>query len=429
MPASRSIFREYAQVPPGSFLRFQAPTATPSPQRYWSLPPRTPKDLATTNRAELISRVHGVLQQSVRARLLSDVPLGVFLSGGIDSSLVTSLAQQQSSRPVQTYSIGFTDQGYDESGAAQQIANHLGTEHHSFRIDEQAIRDAVPEMAKVYREPFADSSQIPTYVLSRFTRGHVTVALSGDGGDEVFGGYTRHTHAPHLARAFGATPTRFRKALAAVLARSPSLHNTPLSRLVSLPDEKLAKVVRMLRAQDTGMYEVLTRCWPQGHEAVVGAVPFPFAPIPDDGESMRRADLARYLVDDILVKVDRASMAVGLEARVPLLDHRVVELGFRIPHVAHVQGRTGKTILREILSTYIPRPLFERPKSGFAVPLASWLQGPLRPWCESLLTTNHLESVGLRANVVRTEWLKLLNGKAAHHRIWAVLMLVAWSQS
>jgi asparagine synthase (glutamine-hydrolysing) len=369
----------------------------------------------------------------------SDVPFGAFLSGGIDSTTVAAIMQQSASTPVKTFCIGNALSGYDESSDAEAVARHLGCEHHTLIADPSEMLAIVPEVAHHWDEPFADSSQIPTFMVSRLTREHVTVALSGDGGDELFAGYNRHAWAPRLWEVADSLPKSARKALGALkLIRvddwDRAFRAVGLGNAVRLPGDKLYKVAALAEVESPSeFYGRLRSHWVDPEEVMGGG----FAPRTPPGADrfdgsfaaqMMFHDLVEYLPDDILTKVDRASMAVSLEARVPLLDHDVVEFAWRIPLSWKIHGRTQKWILRQVLARHVPTALSERPKMGFGVPVGQWLRGPLKDWAADLLDPSALTAEGiLDPNVVTSTWKAHQAGRGNHeHRLWAILMFQEW---
>ena len=370
--------------------------------------------------------------------MVADVPLGAFLSGGIDSSLVVAQMQAQSSQPVKTFTIGMAERGYDESADARTIARHLGTDHHELMVSPDEALAIIPTLADYYDEPFADSSQIPTMLVSRLARRHVTVALSGDGGDELFAGYARYMWGAKLWRSLAKMPIALRGAAAAALGCVPASFWRGAGRLPGAPgllDVKAAKLAEILALRDgTALYRRLVTCW-SAPEAVAGTASTD-GPLWDDDlardlpalmRRMQYLDALTYLPDDILTKVDRASMSVSLEARVPLLDHRVAAFAFSLPEPLCSDGQTGKLILRRVLARYVPKELFERPKKGFGIPLGAWLRGPLRPWAEALLEPGALTANGLRPEPVRQVWQQHLCGPLSREtELWIILMYQAW---
>jgi asparagine synthase (glutamine-hydrolysing) len=365
-------------------------------------------------------------------RMVADVPLGVFLSGGIDSSLVTALMQAQATQPVKTFTIGFTEGQYNEAEHAAAIARHLGTAHTELYVTPREAMDVIPKLPRMYDEPFADSSQIPTYLVSLMARRSVTVSLSGEGGDEVFGGYRRYFEGQRVLRTFGRVPAPLRRAIGrGIAAVPPRSWDRLLAWRQPQSGTQMTKLARVLSARtlDDFYWDVVSH-WPDG--VVLGTTASgglrPAAPLGDPVERMMLLDQLTYLPDDILAKVDRASMAASLEAREPLLDHRVVELAWSFPTAMKVRGGEGKRVLRGVLDRYVPRELIDRPKMGFKVPIDTWLTGPLRSWAEELLDEKRLGEQGLLdAQRVRAVWENFVTGRARQQdQIWAVLMLQAW---
>ncbi|MBF0124497.1 MAG: asparagine synthase (glutamine-hydrolyzing) [Magnetococcales bacterium] len=434
-----SIYQDLSKLQPGHIAVIPA-TGKHWQLRYWDLPSTvTSSPRITATVAEAQTELESLLHDVVQRRMVADVPLGAFLSGGVDSSLVTALMQSHSSRPVRSFSIGFREEGYNEAQHARAVAAHLGTDHTELYVDAQQAIDLVPQLAEIYDEPFADVSQIPTYLLCRLTRQHVTVALSGDGGDELFAGYTRYLMAQQLERLFAHSPGWWRQSGAAVLrAVSPALWDIlaqvlPPRRRPTLLGDKLHKLAQILTLSDVKqVYPQLLSFWPLGIELVPNSGSAT-ASMLQEGllagiEQMQMLDTLGYLPSDILVKVDRASMAVGLEARVPLLDHRLVEFAWRLPLSMKMNQGQGKWLLRQILYRYVPTPLIDRPKMGFGVPIGDWLRGPLRDWAETLLAESALrDGELLNPAPIRQRWREHLSGRRNwQYALWAVLMFQSW---
>ena len=444
VPTPMSIYRGIDKLAPGTLLEC-GEDGEVRHAAYWSLSEvaargqASPLDLSDDAAREMLE---SLLVDAVRRRMVADVPLGMFLSGGIDSSTVAALMQANSARPIRTFSIGFREPAYDEAAHAKQVAAHLGTEHTELYVTPAEARAVIPKLQDIYDEPFADSSQIPTYLVSEMTRRHVTVALSGDGGDEVFAGYNRYGQGLALARMIRTLPRPMRQAMAgAMTAVTPGIWDSfsivvprqMRPRLVGDKIHKLAGVLpedfdRVLSASGHAMARgIISREGRSraGREPLCKSVRERF---PDDVSWMQYLDTLTYLPDDILAKVDRASMAVALEVRVPLLDHRVVELSWRLPQRLKLRGGTGKWLLRQIAYKYVPKRLLERPKMGFGVPLDRWLRGPLKDWAEDLLSPTRLSSVGLfNAAPIAEKWAEHQAGvRNWQHFLWNVLMFEAW---
>ena len=447
VPAPRTIFRHTWKVEPGTFSRFRFGQPVRG-ERYWS-PSALARRAAATRRSESapapVAELEDLLRDAVARRMIADVPVGAFLSGGIDSSAVAALMQAQSSRPVRTFSVGFSYAEYDESNAAGAVARHLGTEHSRIYLSARETRDIIPALAEIYDEPLADSSQIPTLVVSRLARQDVTVALSGDGGDEVFAGYDRYRAHAGLAAA-ARVPRAVRPLLGAVLARTPAgwwdAARPVIPARLRMPHfgRRVQRAGRLLARARTGdpdeIYWNGVSLW-RDPEMVIpgggaGEAGWESAGLDAEfghfGERMTLYDLMTYLPDDILAKVDRASMAASLEVRSPLLDHRIVEWAWKLPFSMKIRKGTTKWILRQVLHRYVPPQLVERPKAGFSIPLDHWLRGPLREWAEHQLRSDRLEAAGLRPAPIRDAWRRHLSGTAEHHRLWVVLMWVAWRE-
>lgn len=451
VPAPYSIYKKIFKLPPGTFLTLTNNSDSRTlPAPYWSL-----KDVAERGvrhpfrgtEQEAMEQLETLLKTSVKMRMLSDVPLGSFLSGGVDSSVVTTLMQTQSLAPIKTFSIGLAEAAYDESKDAARVAQHLGTAHTELRVNASEAMAVIPKLPSIYSEPFADSSQIPMFLVSQLARKQVTVGLSGDGGDELFGGYTRHVWATLIWNKVAAAPAFARRAAASLITHYPPKSWDSFFRIVQpilptkisqrLPGEKLHKLARILASSDlASMYLGLTSHWndpaalvlgSNGHCGLSGAMS-QCADLPDSVQQMMFLDATTFLSDDILTKVDRASMAVGLEARVPLLDPHIVEFAWRLPMSMKIRGTQGKWLLRRLLYRYVPKHLVDRPKTGFSVPVGDWLRGPLRDWAESLLASSQLDSSPIfRSQLIRKKWAEHLDGRGtSQHGLWGVLMFQAW---
>jgi asparagine synthase (glutamine-hydrolysing) len=443
VPSPHSIYRGIGKLAPGTGVSIGA-DGKADLWTYWSL-----MDIATRGRAapldlgdaEATDALESLLGDAVQRRLVSDVPLGAFLSGGIDSSTVAAMMRARSNAPVRTYSIGFAEKGYDEAPHARAVAEHLGTEHTELYVSPEEIEGVIPALSTIYDEPFADSSQVPTYLLSELTRQHVTVALSGDGGDELFAGYNRH----RFARLLTGMPEAAGKVLACGLGMmGPTLWERafgllPERQRLPHPSEKIFKAAAMLREGRQGAYRALVSAWHEPetlvkHGAELKGAVFDesiVAKLPDALDRMQYLDAATYLPDDILTKVDRASMAVALEVRVPLLDHRVVELTWRLPSRLLMRRGKSKWLLRQVLYRHVPKQLVERPKMGFTLPIGQWLRGPLRPWAEELLSERRLAAGGLLDPApILARWREHLDRRRDWHQsLWTVLMFQAWREA
>jgi asparagine synthase (glutamine-hydrolysing) len=440
VPAPWSIYEGISKLMPGTMLRFDPATRTMETTTYWSAREAATRGVANRFRGseeEASHELESLLRDAVRLRMVSDVPIGVFLSGGVDSSLVAALMQAQSDGPVRTFAMGFSDAAYDEAPFAAAVARHLGTQHTEMYITADDAVGVIPKLAAMYDEPFADSSQIPTHLVAQLARRHVTVALSGDGGDELFGGYNRYFIGQKLFHRLAALPRPLRPVLGRLLtAVSPRAWDRVLSGILrqSRPGERVHKVARVLAADDPdAMYFELVSHW---SNVVIGESerhsPLPdrgsWPPLEDAVERMMYFDQLSYLPDDILTKVDRASMAVSLEVREPLLDHRLVEFAWTLPLSMKVRGGKGKRVLRRVLDRYVPHALIERPKMGFGMPLEAWLRGRLRDWAESLLDERTMREQGLLdPRPIREKWEEHVAGKGDwQYHLWAVLMLQSW---
>ena len=407
-------------------------------QRYWSYREVMRQGLADPieDEGEALERLERALADAIKGQSVADVPVGAFLSGGFDSSTIVALYQKYSSIPVRTFTIGFEEAGFNEAEHAKAVASHLGTVHSERYVTVKEARDVIPLLPAMYDEPFADSSQIPTHLVRRFAREQVTVALSGDGGDELFAGYNRHFMAPQMWQRLQRLPRAARAVLGTPLSKLPSnVWNAIPGRAPNFG----AKVQKGLRVAGSArrfdeVYASFLDEWalePSPVQSAGGQDPLDmdFAPGAPDALRMMYCDAVTYLPDDILCKVDRASMAVSLETRVPFLDHRVTELAARIPLSMKVRDGQGKYIIRQLLHREAPAALFDRPKAGFAIPVGEWIKGPLRPWAEDLLDRDRLKREGFfDADAIDRRWRQHLSGKRdSAPAIWAVLMFQAWN--
>ena len=421
------------------------PAPSPIPVPYWSARRAAEAGAAAPfegTEAEGVDRLEALLREAVGLQMVADVPLGAFLSGGVDSSTIVALMQAQSPRPVKTFTIGFEEAGYDEARYAKEVARHLGTEHTELYVTPAEAREVIPSLPTLYDEPFADSSAIPTYLVSRMARRQVTVSLSGDGGDELFGGYSWYSRNAQVWDKVRRLPRALRRttagALAAVESRRPRRPGGAgrLARFVS-PDRvgKLADLLRHSDEAEDVHWSLLSR-WGGLPPVVLGTAGAPPAPpgwearpgLVDVPRRLMLTDLLTYLPGDILAKVDRASMGVSLEARAPFLDHRVVEFALRVPTAMKIRDGCGKWLLRQVLYRHVPRELIERPKMGFTVPVGAWLRGPLREWAEGLLDESRLRREGfLDPGPIRRRWDEHLSGRRDRaDDLWSALMFQAW---
>lgn len=450
VPAPWSIYKGIQKLPPGTFLQVSLERRDAGPLAYWSLAEVAERGASgpfSGSDAEALDALELHLGAAVRGQMVADVPLGALLSGGIDSTAIAALMQANSTQAVRTFTIGFDERQYDEATHARAVAKHLGTDHTELRLSGEDALALVPQMPVMYGEPFADSSQLPTHLVMKLARRHVTVALSGDAGDELFGGYYRYFLAPKVWRSIGWMPLPLRRALGAGLtalsAESINRFAGPLSHRVgvALPGDKAHKLGRRLRdvCGMDDLYASLVSEWPQPEAMVVdGHMPSNLVDdrgrwprLSDPVSRMMALDGLTYLPDDILVKVDRAAMAVSLETRAPFLDRSVIEFAWSLPMHMKIRDGKGKWLLRQLLDRHVPRALMERPKMGFGIPLDDWLRGPLRDWAESLLAEDRLRREGyLDPAPVRAAWKAHVAGQASYgYRLWSVLMFQAWLEA
>ncbi len=457
IPAPLSIYRKVFKLPPAAILTFAADAAgrplDAPPQEgsrdgvrleyFWSYREVIQRGLADpiADEGEALAELERRLAAAIQGQAMADVPVGAFLSGGIDSSTICALYQKYSSIPVRTFSIGFEEAGFNEAEDAKRVAAHLGTVHDERYVTVRETREVIPLLPAMYDEPFADSSQIPTHLVSRFAREKVTVALTGDGGDELFAGYNRHFAAPRLWRQLQRVPRPLRAATGAPLSRIPSQFWSGVAGFIPgrHPPHIGGKLQKGLRlAASAGSFDDIYCSfldeWSNEPSPVLGgegegnAFDLDVGVDAPDAVRMMYCDAVSYLPDDILAKVDRASMAVALETRVPFLDHRVAELAARIPLDLKVSGGRGKQIVRKVLYGLVPRELVERPKAGFGIPVGEWVKGPLRPWAEDLLDPAAIRAEGLLdPDIVQRRWRDHLSGRRdSPPAIWALLMFQAW---
>jgi len=449
VPAPHSIYEDIFKLEAGCLLTLRSSDLKAealSIEPYWRLTDAVREGMANPveDETEAVSLLDAALRDAIVLQSVADVPLGAFLSGGVDSSTIVALMQTQSERPVQTFTVGFDEAGFDESPHALAVAKHLGTEHHEIRVTADDARSVIPLLPQLYDEPFADSSQIPTYLVCQAARRNVTVALSGDAGDELFGGYNRYFWAERVWNRVSWMPPSLRQALGTALQQLPTERWDSLGRMLPggrgiarLGDKahKMAHRMKTVKSLDD-LYRSLVTEWPEDVELVKGATRLPtklddtslVVGISKAEHRMMLWDSLTYLPDDILTKVDRAAMGVSLETRVPFLDHRVAELAWRLPLNMKIRGGEGKWALRQALYKYVPRELIERPKAGFGIPVGQWLRGPLRDWAEALLDEQRLEQEGyLNPTPILEIWRQHLSG--CHDwtvRLWTVLMFQAW---
>ena len=439
IPAPHSIHSGIRKLPPGTWLRLAPGGRDAEPVQYWSLAEVAERGMANPfagDENEAVDELERRLGAAVRAQMLSDAPLGALLSGGIDSSTIVALMQVQGDAPVRTFTIGFGEQAYDEAAHARGVARHLGTQHTEARLDAEDALALIPALPLMYDEPFADSSQLPAHLVMRIARRAVAVALSGDGGDELFGGYNRYRFLPNAWRILGRLPNSVRQPALAVAKRMPAA----LGRVVGAVqvEGKLAKLGRAFDGAPRGiddLYVATVGEWRNPERLVVeGSIPAntldardSWPRLRDPVARMMALDAMTYLPDDLLAKVDRAAMAVSLEARAPFLDPAVTEFAWSLPMSMKIRDGKGKWIVRRLLDRHVPRSLIDRPKMGFGVPLDHWLRGPLREWAAELLCQTRLRREGyLQPSPIREAWNRHLAGDSLGHRLWSVLMFQAW---
>jgi asparagine synthase (glutamine-hydrolysing) len=453
VPAPYSMYVGIAKLTPGCILTVSADRKEPVVEPFWSAREAAEQGAAhplALSADEAVDELEALLGKAIGQQMMADVPLGAFLSGGVDSSTVVALMQGQSSRPVKTFSIGFHEEAYNEARHAEAVARHLGTDHTELYVTADQAMSVIPSLPAMYDEPFADSSQIPTHLVSQIARRHVTVALSGDGGDELFGGYERYRMTSKFWNRLSKVPRPLRGVMARGLTSvSPRSWNKvasaihpilPASARLSLPGDKIHKGAGVLASASAAeLYHGLASSWRDPASVVIGGSEPPTILTRDvpnlaglsEIERMMAADLLTYLPDDILVKVDRAAMSVSLETRVPLLDHRVVEFAWRLPMDYKIRDGDTKWALRQVLYRHVPRSLIDRPKMGFGIPLGEWLRGPLREWAEGLLDEGRIRREGyFHPEPIRRMWAAHLEGSVnEQYRLWIVLMFQAWLEA
>ncbi|MBD1878440.1 asparagine synthase (glutamine-hydrolyzing) [Coleofasciculus sp. FACHB-T130] len=450
IPTPYSIYQGIYKLAPATVLTWNGGENRSSPIPYWSAKQIAESGVTNSfagSEAEAAEKLETLLQEAVKLRMMADVPLGAFLSGGIDSSTIVAMMQRVSSQPVKTFTIGFYENSYNEAAYAKAVAQHLGTDHTELYVTAEEALAVIPKLPTLYDEPFSDSSQIPTFLVSQLARQQVSVALSGDGGDELFGGYNRYFLVSKIWQQIGWIPPTMRQVAADALTNlSPDKWNQAFSYVDSRlpaqlqhpnPGDKIHKLAEILAMPNPeAIYRSFLSHWKNPEVLVIGSREPPtvlsdrqqWANLPSFMQRMMYLDTVTYLPDDILVKVDRASMGVALEARVPLLDRHLVEFALRLPLSMKINKSGGKWLLREILCKYVPRNLIERPKMGFGVPIDRWLRGSLRDWAEELLSTERLQREGyFNPQPIRQKWKEHIVGdRNWQYYLWDVLMFQAW---
>ena len=449
IPAPYSIYKGIAKVQPGTLIVVSLRQRDPLVQTYWSAAQVAKAGVTAPfdgNATQAVDELELLLKEAVGQQMMADVPLGAFLSGGVDSSTIVALMQAQSQRKVKTFTIGFNEAGYNEAEHAKAVANHLGTDHTELYVTPDQAIAVIPLLPTLYDEPFSDSSQIPTFLVSRLARQHVTVSLSGDAGDELFCGYDRYRLSANLWRKLNAIPWPLRRFAARVIAAvSPQAWSGAARMIPGVPrfsnfGDKLHKGARVLGSETIdALYLGLVSHWDDPASVVMGGME-PTTLLTDnalalnclDGiQRMMALDILTYLPDDILVKVDRAAMGISLETRVPFLDHRVAEFAWQLPQAYKLREGQTKWALRQVLYRYVPPALIERPKMGFGVPIDSWLRGPLREWAEDLMDEQRLHREGyFNPAPIRKKWAEHLSGtRNWQYHLWDVLMFQAWLEN
>jgi len=452
IPSPKSIYTGIHKLPPSSYVIFESHDSIPTIKYYWSLS-SVIKDnndgLCSYDYRSAVQKLDELIGDSVEQQMISDVPLGTFLSGGIDSTLITALSQSRSSGQVRTFTAGFDDKLYNEAHHAKKLAKYLGTSHTELHISPEHALDAIQKMPDIYTEPFADPSQIPTFLIAELTKEHVTVGLSGDAGDEIFSGYNRYVLTERYWKKLNLIPQPIRYLISSSIEKvSPDRLNRTLSSIQKIfavkhqqanIGEKLHKAAIALRAQTSDeLYSSLVNRWQNTDELVIGTSKvqtlsdcFIHSSEKDIVHRMMETDLLTYLPDDILCKVDRASMFVGLESRAPFLDREVVEFAWGLPLNYKIKDGVGKSILRDVLYKYVPKELIDRPKMGFGLPISSWLRGPLKEWGNSLLDQDRLRKEGFfHAEKVRQKWVQHQSGAFNwQYQLWPILMFQLWLQN
>lgn len=450
IPQPYSIYKGIYKLPPASLLCVDGNMVHSQPTPYWSVKEAAESGVShpfNGSETEAVNQLESLLKDAVAMRMIADVPLGAFLSGGIDSSTIVALMQAQSSQKVKTFSIGFYEEEYNEAQHAKAVAQHLGCDHTELYVTPEETQAVIPKLPDLYDEPFSDPSQIPTYLVSQLARNHVTVSLSGDAGDELFGGYSRYLWSKSIWQKIGPIPGNIRHTLANGLTGiSPKNWNRifafinpllPTKFQQPFAGYKIHRLADILAVPDPDtMYAVLVSRWKEPESFVLGSSKLTtvlsdrqsWANLPDFTQRMMFLDMLSYLPEDILVKVDRASMGVSLEGRIPFLDPRVIEFAWRIPMSMKIREGQGKWLLRQVLYKYVPQQLIDRPKMGFGVPIEKWLRGPLRDWAEALLDETRLRQEGFfNPQQIRQKWKEHLSCKRDwEFHLWDVLMFQAW---
>ena len=444
VPSNKCIFKGIKKLNPGTYYELDLETKKEKEKQYWSLFDSKPKSVNANNPLDAVNQLDQLLKKVISDQLITDVPLGAFLSGGVDSSTIVALMQQLSDRPVKTFSIGFKDPNYDEAIFAKKVAEHIGTDHTELYLESNDALNVIPNIPDIYDEPFSDSSQIPTFLVSKLAKTQVTVSLSGDAGDELFGGYNRYLMTSKTWKNLSKYPKAIRKISGKImLSQSTETWNQLFNMMKNVVPkrfemtnfgDKIHKAARIIDSKDiSSLYQGLISHWnPEeiisGHVNYFESQLFEYNTDYSEIENMMNWDFLTYLPDDILVKVDRAAMYNSLETRVPLLDHRIIEFAHQLPFEYKIRNGQGKWILREVLYKYVPKELIERPKRGFGIPLDSWLRGPLKEWTYTMLSKKNLEKHNLlNIDAINHKLQDHMSGKRNwQYLLWDVLMFQSW---